>query len=186
MRSLVISACLVIAVLGSYTVRRGAVVQDHGPSAILNEYVLIKLISSWILEDEKGLVPLYKALQNMKATFGTVGRVAARLDQITKMVEGELPAVVAGKPRQKRALLPFVGTALKGLFGVSTTKDAARARESLNKLEQWASQHGNAINSIIGGVNENSRTIQKLAGEVDSTLHHTFRSLRCGKKGVFK
>ena len=161
--------------MGSYKVQRGAVVQDRGPAAILSEYVVVKINATQVFENEDGLRELYTALVDMKKQLGSDDTFKNRVNQVIREIASELPETAPGseRVRPKRALLPFVGTALKSMFGVSTTKDATKAKERLDKLEQWAAQQGSAYNTVISGVNDNIRTLETLATDLNKVMSRT-------------
>ena len=123
---------------------------------------------------KKNLESLYDILMRLRAGVNTPNLQSVIKDLINSVAEelqeGELK--FRATKRNKRSLLPFVGTALKSLFGVSTADDTDQAKERLNKLERWAAQQGSAYNTVIEGVNENSKGIKEIADSFNEVIRY--------------
>ena len=156
-------------VLTTHDIRKGILLQDHGEAVILDEYALIKINVSIIHENERNLKELRVVLENSrkKLTNPVLVRV---IKGLLDSVDEELGVEKSVGTRKKRSLLPFVGQALKSVFGVSTEADHKRAQERINKLEEWAARQGSTYNTIIEGVNSNSKSIKEIADAFDDLV----------------
>ena len=103
---------------------------------IVNEYVLININASIIYENERNLESLYDILMRLRTEVNTPTLQNTVKDLINSVAEElqEDEIKFRVKKRNKCSLLPFVGTALKSLFGISTEEDSGQAKEHLNKV----------------------------------------------------
>ena len=119
----------VLGALGTCDIHRGVLLQNHGVAVIIDEYALIKLNVSIIHENEKSLKMLQVILRKYLVETTNPTRV--------RIIKGLLEAVdeelgVGAVKRRKQSLLPFVGTALKSMFGLTTEADHNRAQGHLD------------------------------------------------------
>ena len=89
---------------------------------------------------------------------------------LLNVVDEELGVGVSAEKHRKQSLLPFVGMALKAMFGLSTKADHQRAQERQNKLEEWAAQQGSTYATVIEGVNENTKSLKQIADAFDNLV----------------
>ena len=107
------------AALGTHNICRGILLHNHGEAVILDEYALVKLNVSIIHENENNLRELRVILGKFKREMNNLTPVHV-IEGILNSVNEELSVEISGVNHKKRSLLPFVGQALKSMFGVLT------------------------------------------------------------------
>ena len=89
------------------------------------------------------------------------------ISELNKAIVDELfydapRSMTTKKARKARSLLPFVGTALKSLFGVSTERDMDILDERISQVERWAEKQGAIFNTVINAANANAKDIKSV------------------------
>ena len=128
--------------------------ERHGKAQVLNDFAVVKIDSRSMLQKETKLRSLKEGLirwveRNYTIPQEPVHNLIGKIDQLIR-------------PIRKRSLLPFVGSALSALFGVATDEDITLQDERIKRLELWAAERGNIMQTVIEGNEENAQNIQNL------------------------
>ncbi|XP_068226739.1 uncharacterized protein [Palaemon carinicauda] len=147
---------LVVGITCEIDIKSGALIQNHGKGELLTDFAVVKINVNSILEREEHLNQLDKELRKCILTHSDSAFV-----EVLRNLQGKIEDIVRPQ-RNKRSLLPFVGSAFSALFGVATENDVRGLTDRVELIEKWANQKGNLISTLIENNNKNVENIKKM------------------------
>ena len=153
---------------------RGVILEHYGEVVLVNEFTLVKINVKLIIDNEEHLVLLHYTLLELAGhvkdtqILSNIKELATEIrDQLSDSVPlGITESDLHGR-KAKRSLLPFIGSALKSVFGVSTEDDTNKLEDRLTQIERWVSEQGSVLSTVIDSVNANVQDIKSIANYVN-------------------
>ena len=154
-------------------VKKGALVRKRGTMSHIRDFLVIKKNMTEVQYLWDSLHDMSEKIKEMyiKENNNQTKLMLSTIEQTLKSVDVN---------RKKRSLLPFVGKALNGLFGVATEEDLQKEGERLDKLEKWAEEYGHVLDNAVDNINHNVETINNVSATVNAlseNLEHNLNEI---------
>ena len=154
-------------------IRGGALVESKGEVRLVKDIVVLKINMSETLDYEKKVSNVREQIKREIESSEGEGVIV----ELLKQIDEKLKVLTERNSRKERSLLPFIGNAMNTMFGVATEAQVEKERERLDKLERWATEHGQLMSNLVDNVNQHTKILNNithflnmLSGKIENKL----------------
>ena len=141
------------------SINHGTLIQNMGQITLIENVVIIKKNLTELRNVPNLAQNMTKLVEKLMAS-----EKDEENNQLLKEAKDKLMDLTGS--REKRSLLPFVGSIMNQLFGVATEASVEKERERLDKIEAWAQEYGHVINNVIDNLNDHAKSFNILSDEL--------------------